>query len=141
MCEFSEKHHFEITLEMLQPSQLYICQEKLQAVETRFLYNKSLLENPLPIIRIENKFVLTDGHTRAFCAFLKGYKKLNVCQEEDDIDLQAYKICLQWCLEENITNIGDLANRIINRETYEKLWIQRCSEMHRQISEQSITTD
>ena len=60
---------FEANLSDLQPSQLYICSDKLAAVERSLTENAASEIDPVPVKRLGARIVLTDGHTRAFAAF------------------------------------------------------------------------
>ena len=53
--------------------------------------------------------------------------------DRDDINLKAYRTCLDWCREERILIISDLADRILTEPDYSKLWLERCSAMHRKL--------
>jgi len=46
-----------IELLSIQPSQLYICEEKLKAVQMKGIFK------PVPIKKLDNKIIFTDGHS------------------------------------------------------------------------------
>lgn len=87
-----------------------------------------LLE-PVPVKAFDNCVIFTDGHTRAFAAFLHGLTEIRVFWDEDALDWEAYRICVEWCQAEGIFTIADLKDKIISPEDYEVLWHQRCWEM------------
>ena len=120
-----------LPLTQLHPSQLYISQEKLDAVRQWFDPRDLTNFEPLPVKR--DGMFLTDGHTRAVAAFLAGLTQVPVCDETDELDWQAYGRCLQWCLEEQVNTIESLARRIVSPQDYDRLWHQRCDEMHREL--------
>lgn len=121
---------FKINLSDLQPSQLYICSEKLSAVEREMQTIGSNGFEPLPVKRLVSKVVLTDGHTRAFAAFRKGFTSVTAYWDMDELDWEAYEICVEWCIQGNIHSVADLQNRIIPSDQYEQRWLMRCREMH-----------
>jgi len=80
----------------------------------------------------------TDGHHRAFALWKKGKKKVEVYEDEDDMDWLAYLICVDWCIEENIGSIKDLEDMIVSEEKFQELWIDRCQKMHDEDSFQHV---
>jgi len=117
---------FTMKLDKIQPSQLYISSKKLSEVMKAF--NSNSIE-PIPIKRLGDDIIFVDGHTRAFAAFLYGLKEIPVYWEYEELDWEAYKICVEWCKEEGIRTIADLKNRVIPHEEYEILWYRRCEKM------------
>jgi hypothetical protein len=121
-------------LDELQPSQLFISSEKLARV-IRGLDSQGLgsLE-PLPIKELDGRVILTDGHTRAFAAFLRGLVEVPVFWDEDELDWEAYRICVAWCREAGVLTVVDLADRILGPEDYELLWRERCRQMQGELA-------
>jgi hypothetical protein len=121
------------SLEEIQPSQLYISSEKLHRVLAGL--GESVIESiePIPIRRLDGRSVYTDGHTRAFAAYLHGSASIPVYWDEDELDWEAYEICVGWCLVAGITSIGDLVGRVIAPELHEVLWLERCAKMRREL--------
>lgn len=107
----------------LTPSQLYINLEKLNAVNDHTF-------DSIPVIRLNDFVVMTDGHTRVMAAILAGRDEIQTHWDVDALDLEAYRICVQWCLDEGIKTPYDLRDRIISAEEYESLWLDRCKAMH-----------
>ena len=94
----------EFKLKDLQPSQFYISEKKLKAVEGWF--NAADLSNfdAIPIKMLDNRPVMTDGHT-----------------------------CVAACREQNIQSPEDLLSRILSEEEYEEKWYRWCSRMQAEI--------
>ena len=120
--------NYRIRLDGLQPSQLFISAEKLKKVLSVFPDDPENLE-PLPVKRLRDRTVLVDGHTRAVAAYLRGMTEIKVYWEQDDLDWEAYDICVGWCLDEGIHGVPDLASRVVGPSEYEKLWYERCRVM------------
>ena len=114
---------FTVSIDRVRPSQLYVDQRKLRRVLDWFTLDGY---DPLPVIELDGDLVLTDGHTRAFAAHLRGAAELRVAHDEDDLPLDVYRTCLGWCREEGVTSVADFAGRVIDDESYEVLWIERC---------------
>jgi len=89
---------------------------------------------PIPIKKLGNEIVIVDGHTRALAAFLHNLKEVEVYWEEEKLDWDAYRICVEWCKNEGIYTIADLKNKVISQREYEKLWLKRCAEMQKELS-------
>ena len=118
------------SINSIQPSQLYISSKKLRKVK-EYLDSVTVEEmEPLPIKRIGEDIFFTDGHTRAFVLHKKGYKKIKVYWDNDDLNWLQYMVCIDWCNKNGITSIKDLENKIINHKEYKELWVQKCEEMH-----------
>jgi hypothetical protein len=118
-------------LERLQPSQLYISAAKLRRVRERMDLSSAAELAPLPIARLGQDLVLTDGHTRAYAAWVAGLRRLRVAWDMDELDIEAYELCVQWCVQEGIRTVGDFRGRVVDAEAYRSLWLDRCAEMHR----------
>ncbi|MHA1215519.1 MAG: hypothetical protein ACTSPG_09480 [Candidatus Hodarchaeales archaeon] len=123
---------FLLDIEKIHPSQLYLNIDKLKAVPSIFSGCIDSLD-PIPIKKLDNLLVATDGHSRLFFLWQCGYKKVRVVWEVDELDWKMYRICVDWCKNENITKIADLRSRIVNNEDYERLWINRCHEMQKEL--------
>ena len=121
---------FMMKLDKIQPSQLYISSEKLSNVMKNF--NANSIE-PIPVKKLGGDIIFVDGHTRAFAAYLHGLKEIPVYWEYEELDWEAYKICVEWCKKEGIYTIADLENRVIPHREYEILWYRRCEEMQRNL--------
>jgi hypothetical protein len=122
-------------LNKIQPSQLYISSEKLSEVMKTFNPDKPESIEPIPIKKFGNEIIFVDGHTRAFAAFLHGLSEVPVYWEDEDLDWEAYKICVDWCRNEGIHTIASLKNRVIPQNDYEILWHGRCEKMQKDLEE------
>jgi hypothetical protein len=117
-----------LPIDILQPSQLYIHEDKLRQMRAT-----GQAWDPIPVKQLGPHLIMTDGHTRAFSAWSSGQETIAVVWDEDDLDWGAYEICVRWCQEENIRTIRDLHDRVVDAETYQRLWLDRCAQMHREL--------
>ena len=124
---------FLMSLDEIQPSQLFINSEKLSLVMKEFSPLKTETLRPFPIKKLGNDTVSTDGHTRAFAAYLNGLCEVRVFWDEDEMDWEAYEICVKWCKEAGIYTIADLKDRVVSESEYETLWRMRCDLMHKEL--------
>ncbi len=128
-------------LRILQPSQLYISAPRLQAILSWLeKQNLSVLE-PLPVKLLQNRLVLTDGHHRALAMHLIGLSQAAIIWDEDDLDWEAYQICVDWCLKEGIKSVPDLEKRIISPSEFSLLWEKRCDDLHAMLKEKRCASD
>jgi len=121
---------FLTRLDQIQPSQLFISSEKLSQVmgDSNGLTVESV--EPILIKKLGKEVIFTDGHTRALAAYLCGIPEVSVFWDEDELNWEAYQICVKWCKEEGAYTIADLKDRVVSLEKYETLWIKRCAAMH-----------
>jgi len=121
-------------LSKVQPSQLFINAQKLSVVLAR--YNcQDLQKEHFPVLGIGEAYVFTDQHTRAFAALLYGIEDIWIYPDTDDLSIEMYSICVDWCKQENILSIQDLTGRIISNEEYQQRWIARCQQMHNNLQD------
>ena len=130
---------FLMPFDRLQPSQLYISAAKLRGVRGELALAGPATLSPLPVIRLGEDVVFTVGHTRAFVAWLAGLRRVRAAWDMDELDTQAYEICVSWCKEEGIRTIGDLQDRVVDADAYQALWLNRCAAMHRVLAAQRAT--
>lgn len=127
---------FTMKIDEIHPSQLLISSEKLSQVMRSLDPIKPESIEPIPVKKLENHVIFVDGHTRAFAAFLHGLSEIPVYWEEDELDWDAYEICVDWCQKEGIHTIADLENRVVPHQEYEVVWYKRCEKM-----QQSLETE
>jgi len=88
---------------------------------------------PIPIKILGGEWVITDGHTRTFAAYLAGLERVPVYHDQDELDWDAYRICVAWCKAAGIISVADLRGRILTPEDYEQLWLARCRAMQAEL--------
>ncbi|MGN0628961.1 MAG: ParB/RepB/Spo0J family partition protein [Oscillospiraceae bacterium] len=85
---------------------------------------------PLPVRELSGKMILTDGHTRALAAYLAGLSEVPVAFDADeDLDMEAYAVCVKACEARGITSIADLEHRVLGPEEYRDKWDNWCDGM------------
>jgi hypothetical protein len=124
---------FTMSLEEIQPSQLYVSSEKLSKVLKALDSGSSGSFEPIPVKELNDEIVSTDGHTRTLAMHLKGYSEVEVEWEDTELDWEAYEVCVAWCKEEGLHSIVDLKNRIIDPPEYQVLWLDRCRKMQKEL--------
>ena len=66
---------------------------------------------------------------------MNGQAEIPVLWDEDEMDWEAYRICVDWCKEDEIRTIADLRVRVLSPEEYEICWHERCRQMHRDLAQ------
>lgn len=120
-------------LSQIQPSQLYISSEKLSKVLAALDRLKPDSVKPIPVKKLGNRITFTEDHTVALAAFLRGVSEVRVYWEEDELDWDAYEICVAWCEKEGVRTIADLTSRVVPPEKYNVLWLERCRKMQQNL--------
>ena len=125
----SQKKNPDYSLKDLQPSQFYISQAKLSNIQAWF--HKDDLSNfePLPVKVLDGIPILTDGHTRAVSAILAGLESVPLVYDEDELDWNLYRYCVEQCTQKGIHCPYDLVDRIISAHDYEEKWIGWCEQI------------
>jgi len=119
----------------IQPSQLYISTAKLARVVELWQPPDLLTIPPVPVKRLDGRLIATDGHTRAFAAYRRGLTEIPIVWDEDELDWEAYRICVDWCLAEGIHTVMDLEGRVVAPDDYAVLWLDRCRVMQADLAE------
>lgn len=109
----------------IQPSQFFLSEKKLEEIATWFDQEEL---KPLPVKRWEGKWFLTDSHSRAFTAYLRGRSEIPIYFDRDDINLKFYSNCIRLCQEKSILSIADLKDRILSEEAYQTEWLDWCKK-------------
>lgn len=126
---------FKIGILDIQPSQLFISEVKLKKVSEWLDCKNIECYQPIPIKKLNGRIIFTDGHTRAFALYKMGIGNIRCIWDEDNLDWQAYQICVDWCIGEGITNISHLKKRVIDHDSYEISWHDRCIKMQKELEE------
>lgn len=117
----------ELAILDIQPSQLYLSEEKLHQVREWFNPQASL--SPLPIKKIGDRIFFTDGHTRAFVAYETGLETVPVIWDRDDLNWDFYLSCVAAAEADGIWTIADLGKRILTAEDYQTKWLDWCQDL------------
>ena len=120
----------------LGPSQLYLDQSKIEAVETWFHPEDMAAYEPWPVHHFGNgRYTLTDVHSRCYAAYKAGISRIPVVYDTEDIVSgeiggRLYRADIAWCERFHVKSIRDLQNRILPHETYRRLWQERCERSY-----------
>ena len=117
-------------------SQIYLNEAKL--VNIRKWLNPTDLSGfvPLTVHDFGNgKLTLTDGHSRAFLAYVLGIQQVPVVYDTDEMVTSytgrlLYENDIAWCERFRIYSVRDLKDRIVSDAEYKDLWIGRCDKAY-----------
>ncbi|MFN2305212.1 MAG: hypothetical protein ACK2TV_15900, partial [Anaerolineales bacterium] len=65
----------------------------------------------------------------ALGTYLEGVRTIPVVWDQDELDWEAYQICMDWCRQEGIHTIADLTYRVVGTVDYQEKWLDRCCKM------------
>lgn len=131
---------FFLPFSQIQPSQLYVSRPKLAYVEAQWSPACLTTLRPITVVLLDGHVIATDGHTRASAVYRAGFEAVPVVWDSDDLDWDAYRICVAWCRALGITTIPDLAGRLLSATAYDDLWVGLCNRMHAALAAASCRT-
>ena len=115
----------EVKITDLHPTQLYLSEKKLQAIQMLDQSADIINVDPISVLAFGNRFLITDGHHRAYQALLAGRDTISAEFDRDGGD-ELYHLYAQACEERKITSVLDLKHRILPQDEYEAKWYNWC---------------
>lgn len=109
----------------LHPTQLYLSEKKLQDIQMLYQSEENINVDPISILAVGNRLLITDGHHRAYQALLAGQDTISAEFDRDGGDA-LYALYAQVCEERKIDSILDLKDRILPQDEYEAKWYNWC---------------
>ncbi len=119
----------DVPIDALGPTQQYLSAGKLRDVVGWFDFDDPQDYGTLPAFEHDGEWYLADGHTRAFVAHLAGADRFRVERDprvRTEHDFELYLTCIEWCREAGVRTVPDLAGRVLDPETFECEWVDRC---------------
>ena len=115
----------EVKITDLHPTQLYLSEKKLQAIQMLDQSVDIINVDPISVLAFGNRFLITDGHHRAYQALLAGRDTISAEFDRDGGD-DLYALYAQACEERKIDSVLDLKHRILPQDEYEAKWYNWC---------------
>ena len=109
----------------LHPTQLYLSEKKLQDIQMLDQSAEIINLDPISILAVGNRLLITDGHHRAYQALLAGQDSISAEFDRDGGD-ELYKLYAQACEERKICSVLDLKNHILPQDEYAAKWYNWC---------------
>lgn len=120
-----EEKEMNIKITDLHPTQLYLSEKKLQDIQMLYQSEENINLDPISILAVGNRLLITDGHHRAYQALLAGRDTISAEFDRDGGDA-LYVLYAQVCEERKIDSILDLKDRILPQDEYEAKWYNWC---------------
>lgn len=123
----------QLTFRNLQPSQFYISEVKLRAVQKWFKPGELDGFPPIPLKIMGGLVVMLDGHTRAVAAMRHGLDRVPFSWESETLDWEMYRRCVAECARQGIDSADKLVSRVVPEKDYELLWDAWCDRMQAEV--------
>lgn len=120
-----EEKEMNVKITDLHPTQLYLSEKKLQDIQMLYQSEENINVDPISILKVGNRLLITDGHHRAYQALLAGRDTISAEFDRDGGDA-LYALYAQVCEERKIDSILDLKDRILPQDEYEAKWYNWC---------------
>ena len=120
-----EEKELKIKITDLHPTQLYLSEKKLHDIQMLDQSAEIINMDPISILAVGNRFLITDGHHRAYQALLAGRDTISAEFDRDGGD-ELYHLYAQACEERKIYSVLDLKNHILPQDEYEAKWYNWC---------------
>ena len=115
----------EVKITDLHPTQLYLSEKKLQAIQMLDQSAEIINVVPISVLAFGDSLLITDGHHRAYQALLAGRDTISAEFDRDGGDA-LYALYAQACEERKISSVLDLKHRILPQDEYEAKWYNWC---------------
>ena len=115
----------EVKITDLHPTQLYLSEKKLHDIQMLDQSADIINVDPISVLAFGNRFLITDGHHRAYQALLAGRDTISAEFDRDGGD-ELYHLYAQVCEERKIYSVLDLKNHILPQDEYEAKWYNWC---------------
>lgn len=109
----------------LHPTQLYLSEKKLHDIQMLDQSAEIINMDPISILAVGNRLLITDGHHRAYQALLAGQDMISAEFDRDGGD-ELYDLYAQACEERKICSVLDLKNHILPQDEYAAKWYNWC---------------
>ena len=125
---FDEDIEFnDINIKDIQPSQFFVDLDKVKAIETFIEGEEDII---IPLIKMEDRFISLDGHTRLYYAVSKGYSSVKGYLTEGGSYIYGF---VDEARKRNIFSPYEL--KLISHEEYEIKWNKFCDDFFRERNE------
>ena len=118
IISFEKKPVLTLEVDKIQPSQFYIDEDKVNALENFIKNSRDIV---IQVVKSDKKYICVDEHTRLIIAFLKNFKTVHAIETEFDDDTNYF---VSQAKKRNIFTIKDL--ELVSHSDYKNLWIDFC---------------
>ena len=121
IAEYPAPALFDLPLESVQPSQFYVDEEKLRAVQ---MFIGSAEDIVVQVIPYGDRFISLDGHTRLYLAVQKGFTTVKAVESETDDYIWTF---VHEAERRNILHPRDMV--LLPHAQYEIQWYRYCDDV------------
>lgn len=114
---YEPKQIIRLPISILQPSQLYICEEKLKRINDYMLEEEIFI----PVALIDDEYVVLDGHTRLYSLYDNAARMANCYFDEYS---EYIKDFVYFAKEQGIVSVNKM--NVIPKDKYKVLWHGFC---------------
>ncbi len=118
--QYARKEIFTVPLDVIQPSQFYVDEEKVRAISHFVQTSEEII---VPVAPFEEGYVSLDGHTRLYYAAMNGWTEVRAT--EDSVDDYIWEF-VKEARKRHVHTPRDLAP--ISHSEYERKWDQFCDD-------------
>ena len=118
--EYSTVFIKTILLEEIQPSQFYVDEEKVFAIQKFVHIANDII---IPVMSYKGRYISLDGHTRLYYAVLNEWKAVRAVVESSDVYIFDF---VKEAQKREIYTPQDI--KMVSHSEYEKKWYQFCDE-------------
>ena len=115
----------KVNIKNLHPTQLYLSEKKLKAIQNLYQSAETFNINPISVLAFGDYLLITDGHHRAYQALLLGQDTISAEFDRDGGD-ELYHLYAQACEKRKIYSVQDLKDHILPQDEYEAKWYNWC---------------
>lgn len=120
LAELPEVKTFEADIDLIQPSQFYVDEDKIMAVSSFLTKGSDIV---VPVMARDGRYISLDGHTRLYYAYTQGWKTVRVFEAEvNDYVLEFVK----EAVKRGITYVKDM--ELLTHVDYEIKWNKFCDD-------------
>lgn len=120
VAQFPPETIVALPLSSIQPTQFYVDEEKLSAVETFLSTEEDII---IQAGKWQDRWLSLDGHTRLYYAVKQGWKTVRAVVTDYDDWAEAFAM---EAIRRNIHTPNDL--KLVSHETYEVKWNHFCDD-------------
>lgn len=118
--KYKKPQVIDITLKDIQPSQFYINQNKIQAIQSFIHHPEDII---IQVIEYNGRYISLDGHTRLYYAALLGFEKVKAVYSESESYIYDF---VKEAQKRKIYTPSDMI--LLNQNEYEEKWYAFCDE-------------
>lgn len=120
LAELPPVRIFEIDIDLIQPSQFYVDEDKVKAVSSFLSEGKDIV---VPVMAKDGRFISLDGHTRLYYAFTQGWKTIRAFETE--VNEYVLKFVGE-AKRRGVAYVKDM--ELLKHEEYEVKWNRFCDD-------------